>query len=235
MKSIYKNLGGTVNMPVFTERPLLYMHKSGINNLVLPKGYEDYYEAVNTMLSKLQNKNDVCYITIDEKRVKPNTTHRRGGIHVDYNWFENLYAHGSDGAGRHGHKAYIAPNTQQGGHSGGRGSHTDGREVGYGKQEGGHSGSRGTHSSFEEFNKNGGILMASNYAGCRVFRGDFYGTIADGGCCKSINVDGLENELIPAGDVYFLNPLCIHEGLVIDKEVNRSLIRINLHPDYKFN
>lgn len=235
MKSIYHNLGGNVAMPQFSADKL-YMHKTNMDNVILPNSFKHYTETISSILNKVKNRNDVCYITIDEKQVK-NETHRRGGIHVDFNWFENLNGHSGHkimngnhnggGSGTHG-QPHEHPRT--GGHnSGGSGGHSGITPVS--PNTGGHGNNSGTHASMAEFNKNGGMLLVSNYAGCSVYRGNFYGTIGDGGCCKNIDVSGLEKEIMKPNEVYYLNALGIHESLKIG-EANRTLVRINFHPDY---
>lgn len=237
MESIYKNLGGDIIMPEFRERKL-YMHKTKMNEIVLPDSFKDYESAIETVLSKVKDRNSVCYITIDEKRIKCDT-HRRSGVHVDYNWFENINAHNGGGGGGGTHKAVITPSPNTGGHNSGRsGSHSDGIPIKKEekKSNGNHNGSPpSTHSSLQEFNKHGGMLLVSNYQGCKVWKGKFDGEIGEGGCCKNIDISNLQSEIMQPGEVYYLNALGIHESIVIDKEVNRSLIRINFHPEYHFD
>ena len=209
MNSIYKKIGRGIVFPEF-KGGLLYMHKTKMNNICLPKSHSRYTEAIENILSNLKDRDNVCYITVDEKSVC-NETHRRAGIHVDFNWFESL------GGGKHGHKRMI------GSHNGG-GSHVPSPKPT-------HSGG-GTHSSFEEFNKNGGMLLVSNHPGCKVYKGEFQGEIDNRGDCSGVDISGLQSEVMVPNDVYFINALGIHEPLVITEKVNRSLIRINLHPEY---
>jgi hypothetical protein len=111
LQSVYQNLGGGIVMPEFKDRKL-YMHKTRMDDLILPADFSDYIGTVDEVLKKVQNRNDVCYITIDEKNIKANDTHRRGGIHVDFNWFEEIKAHGGS-SGSHG---IPAPKRESGGH-----------------------------------------------------------------------------------------------------------------------
>lgn len=224
MQSICTDLGGAIQMPEFVGRKL-YMHKTRMDEIILPGDFADYQNPIMSMMRLVKDHNNVCYITIDEKVINGDT-HRRPGIHVDFNWFENISAH-SGGNG--------------GSHNSGRNTHLDRPAKGYhkgGKHDGGHKGNvRPTHldSQMSEFNKNGGMLLVSNYEGCRVWRGEFAGEIGEGGCCKDIDVSKLTSEVMPAGHVYYLNALGIHESLVIPEQgVKRSLIRINFHPNYVF-
>lgn len=227
MESIYKKITSGVTFPKF-KGGLLYMHKTRMDNVVLPKEYAHYKKTIENILSKVADKNNVCYITIDEKEVC-NQTHRREGIHVDFNWFEGI------GDGQHsGHKRTIGMHTGDPGHRGNSG----GGHNGNGNHLGGHNGSSGgTHNSFEEFNKNGGMLLVSNYPGCKVYGGKYSGIIGDGGDCKDIDVSKMKSEIMQPNEVYYLNALGVHEPLLIKDKVKRSLVRINFHPEYimKYN
>jgi hypothetical protein len=227
MESIYQKIGSDIVFPEF-KGGLLYMHKTKMDNIILPKEYKRYTETFEQMLKNVKDRNSVCYITIDEKTVC-NDTHRRGGIHVDFNWFENLKGHS-------GHKRYDAimgshndGNSGNGGHNGG----SNGGHNGGGNSNGNHGGSPpSTHCSLSEFNKNGGMLLVSNHSACKVYKGLYDGEIGEGGDCSSIDISTLKSEIMKPNDVYFINALGIHEPLVIKERVNRSLIRVNFHPDY---
>jgi hypothetical protein len=167
----------------------------------------------------------VCYITIDEKLVR-NSSHRRGGAHVDHNWYEGVAAHGGGGhsGSGGGHGAAPVPSWRQGGHTASAPSWRDSSPS--------HSPSRGAHGAARMDEFNGGMLLASNYAACKVWTGDFQGEIGEGGCCANIDLSGLKEFVMPANEVFYLNPLGIHESLPIVGEVQRQLVRINFHPDY---
>jgi hypothetical protein len=196
MKSIYKNLGGVIQMPEFCERKL-YMHKTKMNDINFPPEFKDYEQTIDDVLKRVVDRGNVCYVTIDEKHIK-GETHRRGGIHCDFNWYEGEQKHGTGGS--HKRTGWDVP---------------DGWK-------------------FKDI-EGGGMLLVSNYEGCRVWGGEFDGEIGEGGDCSNIDVSNLKNEMMPSGFVYYLNALGIHESVFIDKDVNRSLIRINFHPEYHFN
>jgi hypothetical protein len=216
MESIFKKIGGPIELPEFKERNL-YMYKMGMNKVIMPEGFKDYEPTIESVLSKLNDRNDVCYITIDEKHIK-NETHRRSGIHVDFNWYENIQNHADRGdeSGRGSH----SPGTHQ--------SNGGERNVGIHRAIGRHSGHR------RDMDK-GGVLLLSNYDGCRAWKGHYDDSmIGEGGCCKNVDVSGLESAILKSGYVYYLNSLGIHESIHIPTEVKRSLIRINFHPNYDF-
>lgn len=68
MKSIYKNLGGVIQLPEYQGR-LLYMHKMHMSDISLPRDFQDYEASIDQILSKIADRNNVCYITIDEKEI----------------------------------------------------------------------------------------------------------------------------------------------------------------------
>lgn len=226
MESICQNIGSGIVFPEF-KGGLLYMQKTRMDNIILPKEYNRYTETIEEVLKNVKDRNNVCYITIDEKTVC-NETHRRAGIHVDFNWFESI------NGGKHGHKKNITMGGHQGDSNGGK--HYGGGQSGNcGGQNGNgnHSGSPpSTHCSISEFNKNGGMLLVSNHIGCKAYKGTYEGEFGEGGDCSKIDLSSLKSEIMKPNDVYFLNALAIHEPLVIKEKTNRSLIRINFHPDY---
>lgn len=208
MKSIIEDTGLEVRMPAFAERKL-YMHKSEIKNLVLPSEFQYFSDPVGTILERLKNQSGVVFITVDEKIVS-GETHRRPGVHVDFNWVEDLKAHGG-------------------------GSHPGG---------GGHSGGghRNTAKGWaddpprwnDKYNEHGGMLLVSNFVGCKGYEGEFDGEILEGGDCSLIDISALAPLTMEPNRVYYLNALGIHEPLVIEGPVKRTLIRVNFHHEYRW-
>jgi hypothetical protein len=118
----------------------------------------------------------VGYLTVDEKIVQPNQTHRRAGMHVD----------GGEGRGWGGGGRPWASNAT-------------------------------------------GMLTVSSHPGCRVWAQDFTGEVGDEGSC-----DHLRNELLSegivlgAGDVYWMDGMCVHESIPQPVTVRRQFIRLSL-------
>jgi hypothetical protein len=211
MESLYKNLGGTVIMPEFNEKQL-YMHKTDMKHPFLPYEFREFTRAILKMLDKVKDRDNVCYITIHSKTIKDGT-HRRGGIHVDYNWYEEIKAHGGGGHKSISNWGYPTPSWNP------PPSHkppVPGPGWGYKPEH------------------YGGMLLTSDYPACKVWKGEFEGEIGEGGDCKNINLSSLESEIMPPGEVFYLNPLGIHESLKISGNINRTVIRINFHPEYIF-
>jgi hypothetical protein len=260
LKSEYKNLGEIITMPEFKERKL-YMHKTRMDDLILPADFADYIGTIDQVLSKVSNRNDVCYITIDEKNIRANDSHRRGGAHVDFNWFESMSCHGSSpmptNSGGHGNpiptgghgNPIIIPST--GGHgnpipTGGHGN-TDEMLEEYrrlAKIERRKRKIGGILSDDDEMMmaakqwyktvENGGMLLVADNVGCQVWKGDIKGSIGEGGCCSNVDLTTLQSEIMKPNEVFYLNALGIHESIKLNQDVQRSLIRIAFHPNYKF-
>lgn len=224
MKSIATPVGTLLGLPAFTGTGT-YMHKTRMDELVLPATLRDYTPVIDHMLSCLKDRAAVCYITIDEKVVH-NTTHRRAGAHVDHNWYEGVGMH----QGNTGHMPAPAPQWSPKPQWRTNNGHLPAPRQPVTPS---HSPARtGIHNGLVMDEFNGGMLLASNYAACQVWKGDFAGTIGEGGCCKAIDFSTLATEVMPANAVYYLNPLGIHESLPITDTVERQLVRINFHPDY---
>jgi hypothetical protein len=217
MLSVAQPVGQIRAMPAFAQRSL-YMHRVGLDTLQLPEGFADYVPVLEQMLTQVSARNAVGYVTIDEKRII-NTTHRRGGKHVDYNWYETPGMHVAQGS----HIATPCP-TPGGSHRPApAGQHRMPRNW---AQTGGY---------WKPGLEPGGMLLVSNVAGCQVYEGEYDGEFGPGGCCAAISTDHLATHVMPANEVYFLNSLGIHESLPIAGPVERTLIRLNFHPDYQFS
>lgn len=228
MESKYIIVGTGITMPEFVGNRLLYMHKTELNKIALPNEFGNFTPVIENIINPLEDKGNVCYITIDEKIVK-DSTHRRAGIHCDFNWYEDI-------------KAYNGGTTETGSHPKKMGNHGHRRMSGHIQPAPAHRPPLPTPSHAPapnpihsyNYKDTGGMLLVSNYPACRVYRGNINGEIGEGGDCSKVDITNLEHEVMPSGIVYYLNALGIHEPLKIEGEVKRTLIRINFHPDYVF-
>lgn len=75
-------------------------------------------------------------------------------------------------------------------------------------------------------NEKGGIILASNYSSCLGWIGDYKGTIKTGGDCSKIKLD--KPFMLKANTVYYGNNHFIHESLPVDKDVQRTIVRITM-------
>lgn len=78
--------------------------------------------------------------------------------------------------------------------------------------------------------KTGGTLIASTFAACKAWIGEFNAIPKQGGDCSHIDLD--EGTTLNANEVYLMNSTCIHESIALPHSVNRTLLRITL-PDTK--
>ncbi len=79
-------------------------------------------------------------------------------------------------------------------------------------------------------NKNGGMLMASNYSACMGWNGTYKGKAKEGGDCSHIELG--KGFMLKPNKVYYGNSQFIHESLPLDTDVFRVLYRITLPIDY---
>lgn len=117
---------------------------------------EMFKALVIKMIEALPSKKGIAYLTMDGKLVEEGKTQRRGGVHIDGNFIQDVSEWG-------------------GGHGG------NGWKVG----EGGRILSSEHHKLSYE-NKTGGMLIASTYPACKGWNGMFEGTPYVGGDCTRI-------------------------------------------------
>ena len=93
------NVLNSVNFPTFLgERHYMvkFLKEEG-----LPKHLERFQDTVDDMLlnidTKYKGKSQPIFFTVDEQFVKKGKTHRRGGVHIDGYWNEDLRCWGNSG------------------------------------------------------------------------------------------------------------------------------------------
>lgn len=77
-------------------------------------------------------------------------------------------------------------------------------------------------------NFNGGTLIVSDAVGCKAWDGLFKGYARQGGDCSHIETG--EGFLLKPNFLYFMNSTGIHESIIIDQSIKRTLVRITLPP-----
>ena len=89
----------SVNFPVFMgerHHMIKFFKDQG-----LPDFISRFQDTVDGMLLNIDTKIDgvdqPIFITIDEKLIKKGSTHRRGGVHIDGYWIEEIQAHRGGG------------------------------------------------------------------------------------------------------------------------------------------
>lgn len=93
-KSLIKSVGA-VEFPSFQDTQL-YMYEIDIEDPKLPKAYEEFNNALKSMMNHSPIKQGKAFVTIDSRHVIKGTTHRRPGPHVDGNFIFD-WANGGGG------------------------------------------------------------------------------------------------------------------------------------------
>lgn len=245
MKSSLVQTSTINSFPAFTgER--VYMQKFHMQE-GLPSHLARWQDTVDTMLEGVDTDNPI-FIMIDQGIVKPNTLHRRGGIHIDGYWIEGISAHGggvSDESRSHSgvpdpsSNPWITP----GRHSGSGGAHRGSAHDPYptpghhgGGDGGSHRGTPGARASqgdapsswIRDLKEPEAIILTSNVQACRGWIGEWDGFVANGGDLSQIDVSGLQEVQLEAFKTYIGNVGFIHESLPIEKACERTLVRLNV-------
>lgn len=78
--------------------------------------------------------------------------------------------------------------------------------------------------------KLGGTLIASNFPGCDVWAGRFFGTPGQGGSCDHMlrELLGMQHFTMEPNRAYVMNSTCIHKSMPLMQRVKRQLIRLTL-------
>lgn len=79
----------------------------------------------------------------------------------------------------------------------------------------------------------GGIILATNYASCLGWNGEYSGLPSVGGDCRHIELD--EPHLLKADTVYYGNNHFIHESLPVGKDIHIVFVRITLPETHQYN
>lgn len=122
--------------------------------------------------------------------------------------------------------------------------HTDGNyepvTMGFGGGGGGgwKIGENGSPVNTDEHNRQyisetGGIILATNYASCLGWKGEYTGVPSVGGDCRHIELD--EPQLLKADTVYYGNNHFIHESIPVGRDIHRVFARITMPEDHKYS
>ena len=169
----------------------------------LPKHLSRWQPTVDQMLLQVDTDKPI-FLMVDQGTVKPNTSHRRPGPHIDGYWIEELQAHG--------------------GSSGGHRFNND-TEILITK-----NGYWDTGPSWKTANLSEpeSIILASDVAGCKAYVGDWHGEIGEGGDCTDICFKDLSEFTMKPNNAYMGNVSFVHESIPLPFETQRTLVRLNL-------
>lgn len=74
-----------------------------------------------------------------------------------------------------------------------------------------------------------GMLTVSSHPGCRAWAQEFSGEVGDEGSCGHLRDELLSNgTVLGAGEVYWLDGMCVHESIPQPASVNRQFVRLSL-------
>lgn len=203
MKSKSKKLGKLV-IPKYTkdkELSMLPIDLAGGN--ILPDEFKKYLPLVKKMIKEAPTKEGIAYLTIHEKLVEPDTTHRRGGPHIDGNFIP----------------------VSDGDNDWSRGS----RRVDWKITESGNKLTPLEHS--RSYNSiTGGMLIASNYSLCKGWNGNFAGNVLAGGNCTNMKnqISKKKGFMLKPNTLYLTNSQFIHESISTNIPIKRVFVRITL-------
>lgn len=77
-----------------------------------------------------------------------------------------------------------------------------------------------------------GMLTVSSHPGCRAWAQDFLGEVGDEGSCDHLRDEILsEGTVLGAGEVYWMDGLCVHESIPQPNSVARQFVRLSLPSD----
>lgn len=79
----------------------------------------------------------------------------------------------------------------------------------------------------------GGVILATNYASCMGWNGEFKGSPNVGGDCRHIKLN--TPFMLNKNTVYYGNNHFIHESLPVDQDVHRVFARITMPESHEFN
>lgn len=196
---------GEIKFPKFSKADLyMYPIDLGAKKVVLPKNLTRFNKSINEMLKQSPIKSGIAFVTIDARIVEKETTHRRGGPHVDGNFI------------------FSWPGSDDEGGSGGWLTGVKGRIL-----------SPKNHK-LQYCNKKGGMLIAATHSACKAWIGKYKARPKQGGNCAHMKkqLNKLTNVLLKPNVVYLGNSTCIHESLPIENTIKRTLIRITLPPKF---
>lgn len=196
---MFKSEVTKLNKVVFPEfkNERIYMQKF-YKDQGLPKHLKHWQPTVDCMLESIDTDSPI-FLMVDQQVVKPNTTHRRPGPHIDGYWIEEIQAHGGGGSGTHSYSP--RPGNWQ------------------------DTPTRWNHGQFDVPES---ILLASDVSGCIGYLGEWKGNLKEGGDCTDIDLTNLTKITLEENFCYKGNVTFIHESIVIPQEIPRTLVRLNL-------
>jgi hypothetical protein len=198
-----KKLASDVPLPAFQDLRILMMPIVLGDESTVP--YSDCNPMLDVMCQcKPQHKGQVVYLTVDQKKVPANKTHRRCGLHVDG------YPHTKRDGELINFSGIWAANAHGGTWGGG--------------------GGWGSNNQNLYWWSGNGLLTISSVEGCMAWNKDFRGEPKVEGDCEHLREQCQEKDgiLLKANTLYWMNPGCIHESLPMKEDTVRTFVRLSL-------
>jgi hypothetical protein len=204
---------GNIRFPEFkAERHYMvpFFQKTG-----LPAPLKHWQPTVDAMLETVQTDKEI-YLMVDQAQVLPNTSHRRGGVHVDNVWTINCHSVGHESSHH---------NPPSGGHAGGHRGGGDSHLPSWLRTPKPPLKRKKKLSEAEQL-----IILASDYAACAAYEGEWEGFVEDKGDCSHIDISGLTAKILLANRAYKGDTTqMLHESLPIPVACNRTVVRLNVN------
>ncbi len=201
--SVFKELASDVPVLPFRDLRILLMPIIFGDNNSVPD--DDCLPMLETMWGFFpQYKDQVVYLTIDQREVKAGETHRRSGLHVDG------YPHTTADRRCKENPGIWAGNMHGGTWGGG----------------GGTGGSGGQGNWWDGT----GLITVADVQGCKAWNQDFQGEPKSEGDCEHLRSECHEENaaILKANKLYWLSPGCVHESLPLKVKTKRTFVRLSL-------
>lgn len=242
MQSIVQQRGA-VNFPSFNGDRI---HMLTIDrDKSLPEVAKRWQQTIDDMLHGIDHDGPV-YLMVDQKEVKANQLHRRGGLHIDGFWVPGTLI--ADGrypekystmlAGMGGYDTSPHYSTMYAGH------HTQVPTAGFKtdvqweedqrKDKAQRERNKKIRSRLKNIPKDAGkwpnetIILASNVPACRALVGNWGGIIGEGGDVSHLDLSHMREIQMQANIAYAGNVTFVHESLPVLQDCQRTVVRLNV-------
>lgn len=112
------------------------------------------------------------------------------------------------------------------------GAHIDGYWIAAKQRHGGGGGHAGAWEGSGwvscQFDKEEGLILASDVCASRALVGQFEGAPGEGGDCSMLDLSQLAEVRLQAGIAYAGNVTMVHESLPVDQDTMRTLVRLSV-------
>lgn len=250
MQSIVQQLG-TVNFPSFNGDRI---HMLTIDrDKPLPEVAKRWQQTIDDMMHGIDHDGPV-YLMVDQKEVKANQLHRRGGLHIDGFWVPGTLITGAgyDSSPKYSTMSATGKHINEKVTPGfktdrqwredqdldkvqrERKRKIDERLKNIPKKDASGGDEWRTAPAWndpindEKLWPNETIILASNVPACRALVGEWGGIIGAGGDVTHLDLSHMREIQLQAGIAYAGNVTFVHESLPVLHDCQRTVVRINV-------